>query len=769
MSLPENIIKEHIINAINEIDRSGVPNRAHSSTYDIIYNNKRYPPKLVLSLANKYANGEELPRSSFSGGEELNLFFKKLDFKVDLKKASKEKHAKEFFKYDEFEMLEETEGKPCDRSFPDVERAYQTLKKTYGKVKYWAERLQQRTFPGGTVKIRQRPTSQANKFDGYLWAKIYPTQQDLDDKWLAITVGLDSSFNYVIKIDTVGLSDDTVTRKKYFTARGPYNSSEIVKLHPSHKFSSWEGLFEQSEKDLESLISLFPKIKAIRKNKEFSDSATNITNVMKVNEPLNQILYGPPGTGKTYATKELAIRIVKPDFKFDVESVLSYREQINESYEKLVESGQIVFTTFHQSFGYEDFVEGIKPYVEDGIVKYEVKKGIFKKLCSKADKPTLSSNFDEIYRKYLEDINEEVDFILRTPSQKRPFSVIVSSNQNSIAIPHTEKATRMTISKDMIRDYIDSGIIGEWQSYIIAIGEHIKTKYGLKYISDNNLNRNYVLIIDEINRGNVSSIFGELITLLEPDKRKHQKETLEVQLPYSKDPFSVPSNVYIIGTMNTADRSVEAIDTALRRRFSFTEVMPKPYLLSPAYAYWDLLWKYKERDWDNEEYQSKESSLFEFVGADNQLSYSRKEIWGRMKEEGRNQNQVSYFNEFQFTGIRLDFILKTINRRIEALMDRDHTIGHSYFMEVYDSTDKKEKLKDVFKDKIIPLLQEYFFGDYYKIGLVLGEAFVDVEDIDLNKLFANSDKFEPVEIEVKYSLKAYGEIDFDNAINALME
>ena len=173
--------------------------------------------------------------------------------------------------------------------------------------------------------------------------------------------------------------------------------------------------------------------------------------------------------------------------------------------------------------------------------------------------------------------------------------------------------------------------------------------------SDQNVDQ-FVMVIDEINRGNVSNIFAELITLLEQDKRLGNKEELFLDLSYSKSKFIVPPNLHIIGTMNTADRSVEALDTALRRRFSFEEMMPDASLITA-----------------------------------------------------------------EIDGISLSEVLTTINERIEVLVDRDHTIGHSYLMDV----DSKESLRLAFKDKIIPLLQEYFYGDYGKIGLVLGDGFVE--------------------------------------------
>ena len=217
----------------------------------------------------------------------------------------------------------------------------------------------------------------------------------------------------------------------------------------------------------------------------------------------------------------------------------------------------------------------------------------------------------------------------------------------------------------------------------------------------------YVVIIDEINRGNISAIFGELITLIEPDKRKGEAEELSAILPYSKTPFSVPKNLYIIGTMNTADRSVEALDTALRRRFSFEEMLPKPELL---------------------------------------------------KDKGENgSGKVGEIN--------LEELLKTINERIEALVDRDHTIGHAFFMEV----DSLDSLRNVFANKVIPLLQEYFYGDYAKMEMVIGPDFFNSEKRKKKVTFAIQN--EDVEISTRnFELMNILEptFNFDSAINRLL-
>lgn len=233
--------------------------------------------------------------------------------------------------------------------------------------------------------------------------------------------------------------------------------------------------------------------------------------------------------------------------------------------------------------------------------------------------------------------------------------------------------------------------------------------------------KNYVLIIDEINRGNVAQIFGELITLIEPDKRKGAPEALEVILPYSKEPFSVPSNLFLLGTMNTADRSVEALDTALRRRFMFEEMMPKPELLSPRAMVVRLLNspECSECGWDDEPYRGMADALYDLIGASRDMEEQLKPF-AESGEGDWSVEELSFLEDGAFAGVNLQLLLEAINRRLLVLLTKDHTIGHAWLMDVY----KLEDLQSAFKNKILPLLQEYFYNNYSKIGLVLGDAFV---------------------------------------------
>ncbi|EAL9029089.1 AAA family ATPase, partial [Campylobacter jejuni] len=388
------------------------------------------------------------------------------------------------------------------------------------------------------------------------------------------------------------------------------------------------------------------------------------------NIPLNQILYGPPGTGKTYHTIDKALEILGEN--------LENRDEKKAKFDEYVKNGQIVFTTFHQSYGYEEFVEGIKPRIDSKEnskeVEYEIKDGIFKELCKKAlDNYKVSLLTQEEFVKS-EDLENKIEIFLDELVDQQKFIEkiqsggfkleeynekyrIITDDTNANLYLNLEIFKTLLENKDKIingrsiKQILNNKHRRQIDSYYFQLVKLFKEREQ-DYKVDNNPSEKpelkpYIIIIDEINRGNVSKIFGELITLIEPSKRIGEKEELKVTLPYSGEKFGVPKNVYIIGTMNTADRSITSLDTALRRRFEFIEMMPDVSKLS-----------------------------------------------------------------MDCEGINLQELLKAINTRIEYLLDREKTIGHAFFV----SVENLEDLKKVFQNKIIPLLQEYFYNDYALIN-----------------------------------------------------
>lgn len=470
------------------------------------------------------------------------------------------------------------------------------------------------------------------------------------------------------------------------------NSFKNLQLPPNLEWFPWmsansirhKGFIGREEKDI--VPKLISKLEEMENQigDQIRDIMVNVGGSEDINDNkfLNQILYGPPGTGKTYKTVSAAVKIVNPEF---YKSHKKDREAIKQEYDRLLiknwseGEGQIAFCTFHQSFTYEDFVEGIKPeIINEKDIVYGIQKGIFRLVCDRArTSSTKSSDFDAVVARLKNDILNNGPITLSTDRGNK-FDVNYTGQTTFRIRPHESSAEnpQYPAAIENIRMLYEGAPLTDLYnpSYVKGILEHLYSTYKLPRFSEiKNSNKPYVLIIDEINRGNVSSIFGELITLIEPDKRAGATEGLEVILPYSKLKFSVPRNVHIIGTMNTADRSVEALDTALRRRFSFVEMPPQPE---------------------------------------------------KIKAGGGRE---------EMDGIHLPLLLTTINRRIEKLLDKDHMIGHSYFMGLHTPA----QLKQVFHNKVLPLLQEYFFGDFGKIGLILGEGFFEKTDKDETDIFAS--------------------------------
>jgi 5-methylcytosine-specific restriction protein B len=638
------------------------------------------------------------------------------------------------FNSQHFKLLNKWKGQARDESIPEQNRAYEDLKKAYAATALWGQRLKEELFPQGATEVRQRPTNQANNFLPYNWARVYPTSDA--PRVLAYTVGIDATDGFVVKLDLVDSRIEIPgLRARYNAIRGEYHNSPIVAtLSPEnglklsfgelvgwsidairrfklsydqvaaqlglsagpdqasllHHFRGHEDFTQRQPGWPHSTTELFSRLaravnsmgldwwytRAIHSQLRFgrrergavrggpvgllhlrmdgirirwsafaslealewTELSTEIVETFEAADkhegnwpaklgprtgrkgywpddyeaieedepksdtpPRNIIYFGPPGTGKTFALQALLAR----DYN-DAEYGRRYE-----------------LVTFHQSYGYEEFVEGLRPVMSDsgeqraadnasdsagGQVRYKINRGAFLRLCDRARE---------------------------NPTQK------------------------------------------------------------------------YAMVIDEINRGNISKIFGELISLVEVDKREGAKNALAVTLPYSNKRFSVPLNVDVIGSMNTADRSLALMDTALRRRFEFIETMPDPSLLN------DIVVSHKGVDID------------------------------------------------------IKRLLTILNQRIEALYDRDHTLGHAFFMRMKDLevANRFEELKQVFRNKILPLLQEYFFEDWQKIRLVLGdnqktgrEPLQFVQEIgqeeDLLALFGREHELDQYAIRPRYRVNA---------------
>lgn len=464
----------------------------------------------------------------------------------------------------------------------------------------------------------------------------------------------------------------------------------------------------------------------------------------KTPSPTNLILYGPPGTGKTFATAREAVKMCSPAVNAED------RAAVETEYRRLVEARQVEFVTFHQSYSYEDFVEGLRPPVsskdgegdeEKSGFRLEVSPGVFHRIATRAaaSKGSTGKNFDltgrQVFKMSIGEAANPEDAYLFEESLENGYALLgfgqIDWSDERFAKrdamieawkqeePEAEPPTPRSASvqcPDMFRNWIKPGdivIVSKGNGSFRAIGEvtgpyeyaprddggyfhrravnwlwsdragvPVEEIYAKRFsmrtlymLTSSDLNMSalqryitsqepggppepFVLIIDEINRANISKVFGELITLLEPDKRLTlDGGGLKVRLPYSKEAFGVPANLHVIGTMNTADRSIALLDTALRRRFEFRELMPDPDL-------------------------------------------------PELKAAGA------------LCGVNLGKLLRTLNDRIEYLFDREHQIGHAYFIKCASRSD----LDVVMRHKVVPLLAEYFYEDWSKVALVLGDA-----------------------------------------------
>lgn len=470
--------------------------------------------------------------------------------------------------------------------------------------------------------------------------------------------------------------------------------------------------------------------------------------------PLNQILYGAPGTGKTYSTIIKAMEILENDggdYGFNISK--ERYDELHGKFNDLKKQGRVEFVTFHQSMSYEDFVEGIRPVLDNETsLGYRRVDGIFKKIAERANakadhqkyskkeipanarifKMSLGSGIENavfefcmensvIANNYGGDIDfsnaknrrdveklvkdNKLDNFARTAMnflrcEMKPGDIVLIANGKSEIAAIAEITGDYVFNPEADIEYKHfrnvnwisheaipvSAIVKGKKFSMQSVYELDKKDIDIKVLNslitgDAPQNKNYVLVIDEINRGNISKIFGELITLIESTKRIGAEEELTITLPYSQESFGVPQNLYIIGTMNTADRSIAAIDIALRRRFKFIPVLPDANLIDQ-----------------------------------------------------------------EIDGIKVRAVFEELNNKINALLDEDHLIGHSFFKKC----NSVQMLKDVWFNEIMPLMKEYFWGDWDKLKIVLGNDFVikrNIADKSVKNLISEDEfwQFEKIE------------------------
>ena len=603
------------------------------------------------------------------------------------------------------------------------------------------------------IKVREEPKG----IIGHGYIKKAPNKKDDEDKKWWVDIEFDKLLDY--ENEKILKTEDLINKlSEQNWTNGIQNPGTKIK-----------------ETEVPELKEMWSKLINGEKNTETRDGGDE-KETMKKEFDKNVIFYGPPGTGKTYTTAKRAVEICKTES----EKELTDYSEIMKKYNELKGNTRIEFITFHQSYGYEEFIEGIKPIVSneddesenesennqesktnikiENDIKYDVVDGVFKKFCDNARKAIIETdnnnnddipleaivwkvtvrnnvikdcfensrvridwNFDDAGAVGFVEEVKKGDIIITTDGSRTRINGIAVVTDDKGYTLDKEKRDTTTRNVKWLAKNIDENIknINKEKMLhrrtvarvpnmkvedIIKLAKEKEPEELSKIVIKEN-KEPYVFIIDEINRGNISKIFGELITLIETTKRTGKDECISTKLPYSKEEFTVPDNVYIIGTMNTADRSIALMDTALRRRFKFEEMLPDYHLLEDIFV------------------------------------------------------------EDKGTKVNIGAMLKVINERIEYLYDREHTIGHAVFLELKENNNI-DKLENIFKKSVIPLLQEYFYEDYEKIRIVLGDNAKDEDEQFISAVSIPEDVFEGNIDDIDIPEKKYI-INYDNFKNIM--
>ena len=645
----DKISQENILNAFNVLDENEKSTQSMIRQYVVRNEEKTYPPPETLRIAYENATGEKLPEAFFANigeGSEQFKFIRENKFELNLKDGRNKFYLKR--------LLENELG-------------YRNGTPTTGETFMVSKEAGWHFFPplGITVKNDNRKLLISSKISGEFHSVTYTYHNDKffggsrNEFRIYLTSDLLSDFTRLVPNDLVLISMVHESDNKY----------EMLHIKKGdNEFKFFDDLLG---KENHYLTDNFKDSKAENMSKSINKY------------PLNQILYGPPGTGKTYSTITKALNII---------GLLKEKDSYtNEEYEKAQNSFQkelgkrIEFVTMHQSFSYEDFVQGLKPKKsEDGNgISFDYKNGVFKEICKRAElfvkEYRLDSiedriDFDVVYNysfKSLFEDDEPIEiergstkFVINDFSEKTLW--FETSNGTTHPRYTLAKKTLKRIYDSQVNNVINSGNKGYFDATLELLLKNENIIKRKKEVSIPNQNINHVIILDEINRANISRVFGELIALIEEDKRDGK---LTATLP-SGDTFTVPSNLFIIGTMNTADKSIALVDIALRRRFKFVPLYP------------DLV--------------------------------KLKMVLG---ENGMSDNDME---------LRIA-LFENINRIIRSKKSVDFEIGHSYFME-------KDTLINILNHQILPLMNEYFMYDLRKVKEIIEQSQKDREGKIIPKL-----------------------------------
>ena len=727
---PNKITKQHILDAVKNIEDQNIALEP-STRFDVIINGKLYPPKEVMRYAHELMNGEHI--WNYGGGPPTNKFLTALGFEIKNKsnsilneqtitgniwklgcnwgsgKPSFYQYIKENSivigvedkKYSIGDLIVVAEGhqvKAIARinqipkavtSNNSLETSFDNLEIEYNELVNYAEsewyeldesdaffyQLQQGICKVQNSEIRKKVIDLWNSRNSNYW--IFQCNPNAFDFETAIRDNLVDAWTVSAHKDKIKVGDKVIL---WISGKnsGCYSLAEVTNEPRFIKNASDSHLWKTEDKiplkagikithNLIDSPLLWSKIKDKKglEDLKVGHQGTNFTatkneyktiynlisnSTLSKNEAdmqaKNIILYGPPGTGKTYNSIDKAVKIASLE-RFN----LNNHSANKTIFDELRKAGQIEFVTFHQNYSYEDFMVGLKPNVDDDTKNLSFKKhyGIFYEIAKRAKENWLLANnkdetkidFDFVFNSYFEKLMQEEVKSIEIPNKSKGYKFTITSIDEEGRIKFTKQSGGT--GHDLLRRnvkaiyedeliYPNNGLGIYYYPLVDKLKEFALTLEPQKI--ENETLKNFVLIIDEINRANISKVFGELITLLEDDKRLGEENELKITLPNGEKEFGVPTNLYIIGTMNTADKSIALIDIALRRRFEFI-------------AY------YPEYDELNEE----ESALLQKI---NQAVFKEKK-------------------------------------------SADYLIGHAYFM-------KGQTIELVLRNKVVPLLMEYFSG-----------------------------------------------------------